>query len=242
MRRSLPLALSLLLTLISSGCRSLASRAMMESRRLEVRRKQFESQISQFAHNTNGVLLIDGDNVRGKTAFSMSHPELLARSARWATRHGLAGRVVLLVDHGSQPSAIHLPRLGDAAVVFSGPRSTADDVAARDISWLHARGHDVILVTADSGLALRCRRAATSHSLSIVPPQSLLAALGPVCRSDDAPTAGEVSVLPTPTLDPGLQPSPSRSPFTLTLHPTPHPRPHPHPHPHPHPRPGWRAY
>ena len=57
-------------------CHSMVSRSMMESRRL----KQFESQISNFAHNTNGVLLIDGDNVRGKTAFSMSHSELLARS------------------------------------------------------------------------------------------------------------------------------------------------------------------
>ena len=55
---------------------------------------------------------------------------LVAHFARWAARHGLSGRVALLVDHGSEPSAVHLPRLG-VSVVFSGPRLSADDVAAR---------------------------------------------------------------------------------------------------------------
>ena len=134
--------------------------------------KQFEAATKSLVHGFDGVLLIDGDNVRGKSLFGLSHVSLLARTARWTARHQLSGNVVLLVDHGTLPSAYHLPRLAGMSIAFSGPRLSADDVAARDVAWFHARGHDVMLVTADGGLSQRCRRAATNgKSLQVVPPQ-----------------------------------------------------------------------
>ena len=141
--------------------------------------KQFEAATKSLVHGFDGVLLIDGDNVRGKSLFGLSHASLLARTARWSARNKLSGNVVVLVDHGTLPSAYHLPSLASVAIAFSGPQLSADDVAARDVAWFHARGHDLMLVTADSGLAQRCRRAAANgRSLQVVPPQALLAALG----------------------------------------------------------------
>ena len=139
--------------------------------------QRFSGLVSQLAQS-GGVLLVDGDNTRGKSAFSLSHEALVARTARWASRCGLEGRLVVLIDHGSSPTAFHLPQLGGAAVAFSGPADSADDVAARDVGWFHRRGHDVMLVTADSGLIQRCRRSASGRSLVVAPPQALIAAIG----------------------------------------------------------------
>ena len=176
----------LLVLLLPTVAAALANAALLDTRRA----KQLESTVRQAA---SSILIVDGENVRGKSLFQLSHTQLMARLARWSARHKLADRVVLLVDHGTQPSAFHLPRLGGLSVVFSGPTLSAGDVAARDLEWLHGRGHDVLLVTADSGLAQRCRLAgrAGSRSLQVVPPQALLAALGhkhasaPKARADD---------------------------------------------------------
>ena len=149
-----------------------ASRASFDARRV----KQFEASVKSLVLGFDGILMIDGDNVRGKSLFGLSHSSLLARTARWSAKNELSGNVVLLVDHGTLPSSYHLPGMG-VSIAFSGPKLSADDVAARDVPWFHARGHDVMLVTADSGLAMRCRRAGTGRSLTIVPPQALLAAL-----------------------------------------------------------------
>ena len=70
--------------------------------------KQFEAATKSLVHGFDGVLIIDGDNVRGKSQFGLSHASLLARTARWSARNMLSGNVVLLVDHGSLPSAYHL--------------------------------------------------------------------------------------------------------------------------------------
>ena len=139
--------------------------------------KRFDGLVSQLAH-ANGVLVVDGDNTRGKSGFSLSHEALLGRTARWAKRSGLEGRCIVLIDHGSSAEAFHLPQLGGTAVAFSGPEASADDVAARDVAWFQRRGHDVMLVTADSGLIQRCRKGASGRSLIVAPPQALLAAIG----------------------------------------------------------------
>ena len=151
MMRLALLTAQLLVWLAPANGAALATRVALDARRAH----QFENLARQSA---NGVLLVDGDNVRGKASFAFSHASLLARLSRWAARRGLGDRVVLLVDHGARPSAFHLPSLG-SSVVFSGPSLSADDVAARDVGWLQARRHDVMLVTADSGLAQRCRSA-----------------------------------------------------------------------------------
>lgn len=141
--------------------------------------KRFEERVSHLA-NADGILVIDGDNARGKSGFSLSHEALLVRTVRWGVRRGLHGRIVHLVDHGAAPDVLHLPRLGGVCVSFSGPAATADDVAVRDIPHLQREGHDVMLVTADSGLIARCRRESskTRRSLAVAPPQALLGAIG----------------------------------------------------------------
>ena len=45
---------------------ALANRALLEQRRA----KQFDAAVAQFARGTSGVLIVDGDNVRGKAMFS----------------------------------------------------------------------------------------------------------------------------------------------------------------------------
>ena len=192
MMRLALLTAQLLVWLAPANGAALATRVALDARRAH----QFENLARQSA---NGVLLVDGDNVRGKASFAFSHASLLARLSRWAARRGLGDRVVLLVDHGARPSAFHLPSLG-SSVVFSGPSLSADDVAARDVGWLQARGHDVMLVTADSGLAQRCRSAGRGHgrTLTIVPPQTLLTALGHAER-------------PPPSSEPHKRPSPAVS-------------------------------
>ena len=165
---------------------------------------QFNTRATDLAHSRDGVLIIDGDNVRGKSGFQISHASLLARTARWAKRRGLDGRTVLLVDHGSQSSAFHLPRMAGMAVAFSGTSASADDVAARDVGWFNQRGHAVVLVTADSGLADRCRRAATrQQSLQIVAPQILLGAIGvPTMTGARGARGAGAGAHPSPVGDP----------------------------------------
>lgn len=111
--------------------------------------------------------------------FRVSHELLLTSTARWAACNGLSEHAILLVDHGSVASSFHLPKLG-VSIAFSGPACSADDVAARDVGWLLGMVPKVLLCTADSGLILRCRRAAMdAHSvLQVAPPQALLSALG----------------------------------------------------------------
>ncbi len=137
----------------------------------------FSNRAVQLA-GSNGVLLVDSDNTRGKSNFALSHAALVGQTARWAARKGLSGRVVLLVDHGALPDSFHLPRAG-VSVGFSGPELSADDVIARDVPTLMRAGHNVMLVTADSHLATRCRVAAPpGRRLFVAPPQALLAAIG----------------------------------------------------------------
>eukprot|EP00566_Odontella_aurita_P027910 CAMPEP_0113556038 /NCGR_PEP_ID=MMETSP0015_2-20120614/17042_1 /TAXON_ID=2838 /ORGANISM="Odontella" /LENGTH=189 /DNA_ID=CAMNT_0000457365 /DNA_START=319 /DNA_END=884 /DNA_ORIENTATION=+ /assembly_acc=CAM_ASM_000160 len=85
-----------------------------------------------YLHPSPGsVLLIDAENLRGKSGFEMSHPELLHRTSLWADRNGIRGHVSLVVDHGAGRGAYWLPRRG-VGVVFAGPCVKADDVLARE--------------------------------------------------------------------------------------------------------------
>ena len=135
--------MTLRLLLVAAVCH--ASAALATNRALQNYQRQakaatnFEAAAKNLILNSGGILLIDGDNVRGKSQFQLSHLQLLTRTARWAQRARLGGHVVLLVDHGTLPTSYHLPKLGGVSIAFSGPRLSADDVAARDVPWLHAR-------------------------------------------------------------------------------------------------------
>ena len=106
---------------------------------------------------SNGVILIDGDNVRGKTKFQLSKEELCHRVQEWMTISSLSGVVVLMFDHGSKHSGTFIPD-SKLAVVFSGPGRSADDVITRDVGWFqNIQQRDVVVITEDNGLKRRCR-------------------------------------------------------------------------------------
>lgn len=122
--------------------------------------------------NPNICIVIDVENVRGKTSFELDHADLLDRLLVWSTLRGYAsGRTIVVVDHGSKSSA-HLLKCHDTSscnddcaicVSFAGPGNIkADDVIARDVRWLLSTKEvdHVTVITADQELAWRCRSAA----------------------------------------------------------------------------------
>jgi len=126
---------------------------------------------------TNSTILIDVENVRGKSGFELSHGQLLDRCTVWADRRGLYGRVMLFVDHGSEPSGYWLQDRG-VGVVFAGPSLKADDAIARDVSYFQREfGLDCVVITADRELMRRCHRASSRSGrarLELVPPGNFL--------------------------------------------------------------------
>lgn len=139
------------------------------------------SEIGVASRSSNGVILIDGDNVRGKTKFRLSKEELTDRVQRWIASSSLSGLVVLMFDHGSKHSSFFIPD-SSLAVVFSGPGRTADDVITRDVGWFQAKQQDVVVVTEDNGLKRRCRTSLKGRASA---------------RGKKTKTKGEVSNRPT---------------------------------------------
>lgn len=152
------------------------------------------------------VMIIDGDNVRGKTSFQWSPAELADLTAAWAHETALDGRVLLLFDHGTVPDAAWRP--DGLAVAFSGPRAKADDVIVDAVRWLTCEVRAVVTVaTADTELGVRCAKGALARRhLHLVSPGALIAALrhtadgvasaaaatpeAEAAPTDDAPTSG----------------------------------------------------
>jgi predicted phosphodiesterase len=129
---------------------------------------------------TQGAILVDVENVRGKSGFCLSHADVVTALARWGRVCGLQGRLSLVVDHGSAPSAYWLGNNStthvDLAILFAGPSRKADDVIAQDVAFL-GQTADVTIVTADFGLMERCRRSAAKKGVHIVSPLHVLADL-----------------------------------------------------------------
>ena len=99
-----------------------------------------------------GVVLIDGNNVRGADRFALSQQALCERVAEWAAAERLAS--ILVLDHGEQRAW----PLGEFAVcTLSGDVQTADDVLVRDALWLRQRGRGVAVATSDVELTRRLR-------------------------------------------------------------------------------------
>mmetsp|Transcript_12701 Transcript_12701/g.23811 ORF Transcript_12701/g.23811 Transcript_12701/m.23811 type:complete len:624 (+) Transcript_12701:83-1954(+) len=109
----------------------------------------------RWAVETDAVVLIDLENVRGKSDFGLSHGELLKRTILWSKANNLQDKVTFFVDHGSIHTAYYLPD-GGLSMVFAGPRMKADDVLARDIAFFE---RNAIVITADNELMSRCRNA-----------------------------------------------------------------------------------
>jgi hypothetical protein len=132
------------------------------------------------------VLLVDGDNVRGKSGFSLSKEQLLQAVAMIACHEStapLSVSVMVYFDHGTQQETFLVPaetllpsppaadttssinnftNTSTVGVVFAGPDLSADDVIARDVQWLQqnsvgSRGVVLAVATQDMGLRKRCR-------------------------------------------------------------------------------------
>lgn len=150
----------------------------------------------------DAVVLVDGDNVRGKTSFSISKEQLLADTHKLTERCGLSERLHLYYDHGKEHEAF---RVLGTTLIFSGER-TADDAIARDVGWWKEKyGSHVIVITADSGLKARCHRAAKADNkaLTVIDSSAFLEAmeaLTTVNRSEHAfvlsPSSAPSSTVP----------------------------------------------
>ena len=129
------------------------------------------------AATTNATILLDVENIRGKSGFELTHGQLLDKCTVWTDRRNLHGQVTLVVDHGSEASGYWLPQRG-LGVVFAGPSQKADDVIARDVAYVQSTlGRDVVVVTADRELMRRCHRSAARSGrarLELVPPGNFI--------------------------------------------------------------------
>jgi Calcineurin-like phosphoesterase len=140
------------------------------------------------------VLVVDVENVRGKSGFAYSHQDLLQRLEQYAllwetTSNACDLGILSVVDHGSAPTGYLMPFGG---LVFAGPTRKADDVMAQHVvpyfcshEYEHATNlvSHIVVVTADQDLIRRCTRQHTRHrharALSKSLPSPALAILSP---------------------------------------------------------------
>eukprot|EP01038_Epipyxis_sp_PR26KG_P014628 gene14628-19647_t len=112
------------------------------------------------------IIMIDGDNVRGKASFTVSKERLCDDITCWMKYLGLEGRVVVIFDHGSNHEAYYIKSSG-LTIVFAGPTNTADDIISRDVRWIQENMKtNVIVVTEDHQLKRRCHTASMSSRIS----------------------------------------------------------------------------
>lgn len=138
------------------------------------------------------VVLVDGDNVRGKTSFSISKEQLLSDLHILAEKCGLANKLQLYYDHGKFHEAYKVKQTG---VVFSGEK-TADDILTRDVAWYRETiGCHVVVITADSGLKSRCHRAARADNkaLTIIDSNLFLEAMDAVTINRTSSSSDELA-------------------------------------------------
>ena len=135
--------------------------------------KRIKTTRTSITTHPNVAVIVDAENVRGKTNFELGHADLLDRLMIWASlRNHALGRTIVVIDHGSQSTA-HLLRdnnseMNGVCVTFAGPHQKADDVIARDIQWLlnpssGTNTDHVLVITADQDLSRRCRTTTNIH-------------------------------------------------------------------------------
>lgn len=153
-----------LLTLFLGGF--IDKRIIQQQRSTSLHASNFRS--NQLVRDS-GAILIDIENLRGKSGFALSHREIFNAIAAWGD-----DRSILIVDHGSVPTAMWM-KDAEMAVVFAGPSCKADDVIANDLVPYFAELPQVTVVTADTELIQRCRRASrVTQQLNILSPMQLL--------------------------------------------------------------------
>lgn len=105
----------------------------------------------------DSILLIDGDNLRGKTKFQVSKQKLLSDVMTFLQVHDISNPVYLYFDHAMMQEVISIPS-SMVSVVFAGPSDKADDVIISHIDSFQSQfDKDIVLVTEDNLLRKRCR-------------------------------------------------------------------------------------
>lgn len=113
------------------------------------------------------LLLVDGDNLRGKTKFQVSKEQLFADIISFLSVHKLPNPVYLYFDHGMIQETISIPS-SNISVVFAGPSDKADDVIISHIDTFQSQfDKDIVLVTEDNLLRKRCRAQSIGSRKSI---------------------------------------------------------------------------
>lgn len=167
-------------TVSSSSSSSLSSPPPILTLRAAPRARRFDA------------VIVDVENVRGRSGFALSHAQVLEALRLWNTNnyknnennssgYCCHGKLTLAVDHGAEASRYWLPDAG-YAVVFAGPRTKADDTIASDLVPYFVRQlqlERILVVTADAELVQRCLRAANrgGGKVEILSPDSLLSDL-----------------------------------------------------------------
>jgi hypothetical protein len=154
---------------------SAGSLSILAPRRIAVPSRRLRAESDALVRSD--VLIIDGDNIRGKTKFRWSAEQLAELTATWARSASLPGRVLLFFDHGDQPDALW--DSSGLCIAFAGPSCSADDQIVDAVRYLSREHRAVVTVaTADSELRARCSKATLCRRhLQTVTPVSLIGAL-----------------------------------------------------------------
>ena len=147
---------------------------------------QWSRYFTEEEEETNCMMFLDVENIRGKSNFDSSHDDFMTLLFDFVQRHDdwLNGRMSCIMDHGSEPSALFLcSNNSKVSVIFSGPLCKADDVLVRDLqTFLFSKGNNkkkakALIVTADNELMTRCRQSCHDpqyHQVQFIHPHTFL--------------------------------------------------------------------
>lgn len=132
---------------------------------------------SSLEEERSTFLLVDFNNVRGKSDFALTNHDLLFQLDKWKSSFSSSRKIqiICVIDHGAYPHAYQFGNLG--LVIFAGPDRTADDIIVKATRWLIVPNTEdvtdlrdttsttsfdtntvVSVVTSDRELKMRCLR------------------------------------------------------------------------------------
>ena len=100
------------------------------------------------------VVLIDGDNCRGKSKWRLSAADVDAAAAGAHARGLLGQETILVLDHGERRDCF-VTEPGAYATAFAGRRGTADDAIVDCVEHFLEHNRTLTVVTSDFGLRAR---------------------------------------------------------------------------------------
>ena len=100
------------------------------------------------------VVLIDGDNCRGKSKWRLSAADVDAAAAAAHGRGLLGQETILMLDHGERRDCF-VSEPGAYATAFAGRKATADDAIVDCVEHFLEHNRTLTVVTSDFGLRAR---------------------------------------------------------------------------------------